>query len=92
MLTRSIAKRIVQGGNSIGGAISDDGKLIAVSNYEPGGVKVFDAETLDQIADIPAGRQDHRSCRCARPPLRLGDMGDGRGLHRRFLRASDPMV
>lgn len=55
MLTRTIAKRIVQGGNSIGGAISDDGKLIAVSNYEPGGVKVFDAETLDQIADIPAG-------------------------------------
>ena len=54
MLTRTIAKRIVQGGNSIGGAISDDGKLIAVSNYEPGGVKVFDAETLDQIADIPA--------------------------------------
>jgi protein NirF len=55
MLTRTIAKRIVQGGNSIGGAISDDGKLIAVSNYEPGGVKVFDAETLEQVADIPAG-------------------------------------
>ena len=55
ILTRSIAKRIVQGGNSIGGAISDDGKLIAVSNYEPGGVKVFDADTLDQIADIPSG-------------------------------------
>ncbi|MCV2873488.1 protein nirF [Defluviimonas sp. WL0050] len=55
MLTRTVAKRIVQGGNSIGGAISDDGRLIAVSNYEPGGVKVFDAETLDQIADIPAG-------------------------------------
>ena len=27
------------GGNSIGGAISDDGKLVAVSNYEPGGVR-----------------------------------------------------
>lgn len=55
MVTQTIAKRIVQGGNSIGGAISDDGKLIAVSNYEPGGVKVFDADTLEQIADIPAG-------------------------------------
>lgn len=55
MLTRTVVQRIIQGGNSIGGAISDDGKLIAVSNYEPGGVKVFDAETLDQIADIPAG-------------------------------------
>ena len=55
MLTQTVAKRIVQGGNSIGGAISDDGKLIAVSNYEPGGVKVFDADTLEQVADIPAG-------------------------------------
>ena len=55
MLSQTIAKRIVQGGNSIGGAISDDGKLIAVSNYEPGGVKVFDAETLELVADIPAG-------------------------------------
>lgn len=55
MVTRAIEKRIVQGGNSIGGAISDDGRLIAVSNYEPGGVKVFDADTLEQVADIPAG-------------------------------------
>ncbi len=55
MVAQTIAKRIVQGGNSIGGAISDDGRLIAVSNYEPGGVKVFDADTLEQVADIPAG-------------------------------------
>ncbi|MDO7895870.1 cytochrome D1 domain-containing protein [Pseudomonas citrulli] len=54
LLTARIDKRIVQGGNSIGGAISQDGKLIAVSNYEPGGVKVFDARTLEQVADIPA--------------------------------------
>ncbi len=43
LLKQAIAKRIVQAGNSIGGAISQDGKLIAVSNYEPGGVNVFDA-------------------------------------------------
>jgi protein NirF len=55
ILTRKIVKRVVQAGNSIGGAISDDGKLVAVSNYEPGGVRVFDAETLDMVADIPAG-------------------------------------
>ena len=55
LLTRTVVKRVVQGGNSIGGAISDDGKLVAVSNYEPGGVKVFDAETLDLVADIPMG-------------------------------------
>ncbi|MEY5038098.1 MAG: hypothetical protein RL472_1204, partial [Pseudomonadota bacterium] len=54
LLTRTIAARTVQAGNSIGGAISDDGKLVAVSNYEPGGVKVFDAETLALVADIPA--------------------------------------
>ncbi len=54
LLTASIAKRIVQAGNSIGGAISDDGELIAVSNYEPGGVRVFDAHTLDPVASIPA--------------------------------------
>ena len=54
LLTAKIVKRVVQGGNSIGGAISDDGTLVAVSNYEPGGVKVFDARTLDLVADIPA--------------------------------------
>lgn len=54
LLTRAIVGRTVQAGNSIGGAISDDGRLVAVSNYEPGGVKVFDADTLDLVADIPA--------------------------------------
>ncbi|MEB0121583.1 cytochrome D1 domain-containing protein [Pseudomonas sp. CCI1.2] len=54
LLTQRIEKRIIQGGNSIGGAISQDGKLVAVSNYVPGGVKVFDAKTLQQVADIPA--------------------------------------
>lgn len=54
LLKMVIAKRVLQGGNAIGGAISDDGSLVAVSNYEPGGVRVFDAETLTQVADIPA--------------------------------------
>ena len=54
LLSREIVGRTIQAGNSIGGAISDDGKLVAVSNYEPGGVKVFDAETLELVADIPA--------------------------------------
>jgi len=55
LLTARIGTRIIQSGNSIGGAISQDGRLIAVSNYEPGGVKVFRADTLEQIADIPTG-------------------------------------
>ncbi|MDK9695315.1 MAG: protein nirF [Siculibacillus sp.] len=54
LLTASIVKRVVQGGNAIGGAISDDGRLVAVSNYTPGGVRVFDAETLEMVADVPA--------------------------------------
>ncbi len=54
ILLQRIAGRIVQAGNSIGGAISDDGTLVAVSNYEPGGVRVFDAATLEMVADIPA--------------------------------------
>ena len=54
MLEHRIAKRVIQSGNSIGGAISDDGTLIAVSNYEPGGVKVFRTDDLSLVADIPA--------------------------------------
>lgn len=54
LLLATIVKRVIQAGNAIGGAISDDGALIAVSNYEPGGVRIFDAATLAQIADIPA--------------------------------------
>jgi protein NirF len=58
LLERRIANRIVQAGNSIGGAISDDGSLVAVANYEPGGVKVFDAGTLAPVADIPSAMLD----------------------------------
>ena len=54
LLQDKLDKRIIQAGNSIGGAISQDGKLIAVSNYTPGGVKLFSAETLELLADIPA--------------------------------------
>ena len=54
LLAVKIERRILQSGNSIGGAISQDGRLVAAANYEPGGVKVFDAETLELVADIPA--------------------------------------
>ncbi len=54
MLSKRIVNRTLQSGNSIGGAISQDGKLIAVANYTPGGVKIFDSATLKQVADIPA--------------------------------------
>ena len=54
LLDGAIVNRILQAGNAIGGAISDDGLLVAVSNYKPGGVRVFDAATLEPVADIPA--------------------------------------
>jgi protein NirF len=54
LLCGSLVQRVVQAGNSIGGAISQDGTLVAVSNYTPGGVKVFDAISLAQVADLPA--------------------------------------
>lgn len=60
LLCRRIVKRVLQSGNAIGGAISQDGRLIAVSNYAPGGVKVFDAVTLALIADIPAFYGDRK--------------------------------
>ena len=54
ILGGKVERRVIQAGNSIGGAISQDGRLVAVSNYEPGGVNVFDASTLDLLVDIPA--------------------------------------
>lgn len=53
LLTQAITHRVMQSGNAIGGAISDDGRIIAVQNYTPGGVKLFDADSLDMLADIP---------------------------------------
>ena len=89
LLERKIAKRVIQAGNAIGGAISQDGALVAVSNYEPGGVRVFDATTLEPVADIPATMgpkrplQGRRSGRRARPPLRLQPVRCRRDLGRR---------
>ena len=54
MLTARIDKRVIQAGNAIGGAISDDGALIVASNYTPGGIKVFDADDLTELASVPA--------------------------------------
>ena len=63
LLTATLVKRIVQAGNAIGGAISQDGKLVVAQNYEPGGIKAFDAYTLTLVADVPAtyGSEGKRS-------------------------------
>jgi protein NirF len=54
LASAKVVARVVQAGNSIGGAISRDGRVVAVANYEPGGVKLFDAETLELLGEIPA--------------------------------------
>ena len=56
LLCGSIEHRVIQAGNSIGGAISADGRYVAVSNYKPGGVKVFEARDLTLVADVPAAQ------------------------------------
>jgi protein NirF len=63
LLTRRIEARVLQAGNSIGGAISADGTLVAAQNYAPGGIKVFDARTLQLVSDIPATMVDGRRSR-----------------------------
>ncbi len=60
LLKGKISKRIMQSGNSIGGAISQDGKYIAVSNYTPGGVNIFSAQDLSLIAKIPTTYGDNK--------------------------------
>ncbi|MDH5579843.1 MAG: protein nirF, partial [Betaproteobacteria bacterium] len=55
LLRARIAARVIQAGNSIGGAISQDGSLIAVANYKPGGIRLFDARTLEPLAEVPTG-------------------------------------
>lgn len=54
LLERRIAARVMQAGNSIGGAVSQDGRIVAAQNYTPGGIKLFDAATLELLADIPS--------------------------------------
>lgn len=54
LLEARLVKRVLQSGNAIGGAISQDGKLVVAQNYTPGGIKVFDAETLELLSEVPA--------------------------------------
>ncbi len=58
LLQMRIEKRVLQAGNSIGGAISQDGRVVAAQNYVPGGVKLFSADTLELLSDIPASYGD----------------------------------
>ncbi len=54
LLEARIVKRIIQSGNAIGGSISQDGRIVVAQNYTPGGIKAFDAETLELLSEVPA--------------------------------------
>ena len=54
MLEAKVVKRVIQSGNAIGGSISQDGKIVVVQNYTPGGIKAFDAVTLELLSEVPA--------------------------------------
>ncbi|MGD9521166.1 cytochrome D1 domain-containing protein [Tepidiphilus succinatimandens] len=53
LLRPGIVARVQQAGNSIGGAISQDGRLVVAQNYEPGGIKAFSADDLHLVAEVP---------------------------------------
>jgi protein NirF len=55
LLRARIERRLIQSGNAIGGAISQDGRLVAAANYTPGGIRIFDAGTLELLSDVPTG-------------------------------------
>jgi protein NirF len=63
LLEQKLVKRVQQAGNAIGGAVSQDGTLVVAQNYEPGGIKAFRTDTLEQVADVPAayGSEGKRS-------------------------------
>lgn len=53
LLQGRIERRVIQSGNAIGGAISQDGRLVAAANYAPGGIRIFDAATLELLSEVP---------------------------------------
>lgn len=80
ILTQRITHREMQAGNSIGGAISADGSLVVAQNYQPGGIKVFDAGTLELLADVPAAMADGKRSRV----VGLADLPERRFVYSLF--------
>jgi protein NirF len=54
MLEGRIVRRVMQSGNAIGGSISQNGRIVVAQNYTPGGIKAFDAATLELLSEVPA--------------------------------------
>ncbi|MBK9522002.1 MAG: protein nirF [Rhodocyclaceae bacterium] len=54
LLESRLVKRVMQSGNAIGGSISQDGRIVVAQNYIPGGIKAFDADSLELLSEVPA--------------------------------------
>ena len=79
LLTQSIVRRVMQAGNSIGGAINAAGNVIAAQNYAPGGVKLF-CQKLNLLADLPAFTADGKPSRV----VGLADLAPQRFIYSLF--------
>lgn len=80
LLQARIVGRVLQAGNSIGGSISHDGRIVVAQNYAPGGVKAFDATTLELLAEVPAITADGRRSKV----VGLADLSGGRFIYSLF--------
>lgn len=80
LLRGRLERRVVQAGNAIGGAISQDGRMVVAQNYEPGGIKAFDADTLALLADVPAVGDDGRRSKV----VGLADLSGNRFIYSLF--------
>lgn len=56
LYTLKVVRQVKAGHWSVGGAMTADGKHLAVSNYQPGEVRILDADTLETVKTIPAER------------------------------------
>lgn len=50
-------KEVKTSDNSIAAAISQDGKFVAIAEYEPGGITILDAKTMTITQKIPANTE-----------------------------------
>jgi protein NirF len=83
LLEARIVKRVMQSGNAIGGSISQDGRIVVAQNYTPGGIKAFDADTLELLAEVPAEYAPGQVLQGGRPGRRAGQQVRLRPVRRR---------
>ncbi|MBI3392544.1 MAG: protein nirF [Nitrospirae bacterium] len=57
LLDLRVASRVRVGSSTIGLTVTQDGRRVAVSNYDPPDVRIYDVETLVELAVIPALRE-----------------------------------